>query len=63
MRDAINDTFCNNSSITQMNETQKEAIPWGTVLTNRSNYPTWLESGREEAYLWTSVGRREAGRQ
>jgi hypothetical protein len=64
MRDAIDDTFYsnNNSLVTQITEIQEAAhIPWGTVLTNRSNYLALLE--RERAYLWTSVGRREAGRQ
>ena len=48
MRDAVNDTFYNNSSVPKLIETQGAAhIPWGTVLTNRLNYLTWLEIGKE----------------
>lgn len=63
MRDAIDDTFYsnNNSSVTQITETQEEAhIPWGTVLTNRSNYLTLLGSRRERTSgLASDEGRRE----
>lgn len=62
MRDAIDDTFYRNnkSSGTQTTETQEAHIPWGTVLTNRSNCLALLESRRERTSgLVSDEGRRE----